>query len=112
MEYDHLFAESDVEDLDVVPINPYVNPSHHTASNSNFVFGTYLHGPETAGGILHERDPPVKHKSRKNEDRKSFNNQHSDNLGVAGPSRSSDGISNKYEFRIKFKTFCDRFVLS
>ncbi|KAK1134899.1 hypothetical protein K0M31_007666 [Melipona bicolor] len=95
MEYDHLFAESDVEDLDVVPINPYVNPSHHAASNSNFVFGTYLRGSETAGGILHECDHPVKHKSRKSEERKSFNDQHSDSFSVAGPSRLSDGTSNK-----------------
>lgn len=94
MEYDHLFAESDVEDLDVVPINPYVNPSHHSASNNNFVFGTYLHGPETTG-ILHERDPPVKHKSKRSEER-SLDYQPSDNLDVAGPSRLSDGTSNKY----------------
>lgn len=93
MEYDHLFAESDVEDLDVVPINPYVNPSHHSASNNNFVFGTYLHGPETTG-ILHERDPPVKHKSKRSEER-SLDYQPSDNLDVAGPSRLSDGTSNK-----------------
>lgn len=96
MEYDHLFAESDVEDLDVVPINPYVNPSHHSGSNNNFVFGTYLRGPETAGGILHERDPPVKHKSKRSEERKSLNDQQYDNLGVAGPSRLSDGIPNRY----------------
>lgn len=102
MEYDHLFAESDVEDLDVVPINPYVNPSHHAASNSNFVFGTYLRGSETAAGILHECDHPVKHKSRKSEERKSFNDQHSDSFSVAGPSRLSDGTSNKYKFRINF----------
>ncbi|XP_043519998.1 uncharacterized protein LOC122533912 isoform X2 [Frieseomelitta varia] len=95
MEYDHLFAESDVEDLDVIPINPYVNPSHHGASNSNFVFGTYLRGSEAGGGILHECDHPVKHKSRKNEERKSFNDQHSDSFSVAGPSRLSDGTSNK-----------------
>ncbi|XP_017763686.1 PREDICTED: E3 ubiquitin-protein ligase arkadia-A-like isoform X6 [Eufriesea mexicana] len=94
MEYDHLFAESDVEDLDVVPINPYVNPSHHSGSNNNFVFGTYLRGPETAGGILHGRDPPVKHKSKRSEERKLLNDQQPDNLGVAGPSRLSDGIPN------------------
>ncbi|CAL7934077.1 unnamed protein product [Xylocopa violacea] len=94
MEYDHLFAESDVEDSDVVPINPYVNASHHSTSDSNFVFGAYLNGPETAGDILHERDSLIKHKSKKNEEHKSLNNQQSDNLSVAGPSRLSDGMFN------------------
>ncbi|XP_017795984.1 PREDICTED: uncharacterized protein LOC108577352 [Habropoda laboriosa] len=91
MEYDHLFAESDVEDSDVIPINPY--PSHHSTSNSNFVFGSYLTGPEATGQILHEHDT-LKHKSKKNAEHKSLNDQQSDSLGVAGPSRLSDGISN------------------
>ncbi|CAK9820773.1 E3 ubiquitin-protein ligase RNF165 [Anthophora plagiata] len=92
IEYDHLFAESDVEDSDVIPINPY--PSHHSTSNSNFVFGNYLTGPEATGQILHERDPSIKHKSKKNTEHKLLNDQQSDSLGVAGPSRLSDGISN------------------
>lgn len=98
MEYDHLFAESDVEDSDVVPINPYVNPTHHTTTSNNFVFGSYLTGPESTGGIVHEHNPSVEHKSKRNEGYKSLNEQQSDSLGVPGPSRLSDSISDRYEF--------------
>ena len=141
MEYEHLFAESDRDEPEVAPINPYVNPPHHSSSDNNFVFGSYLSGPHTAGDsheywpsdrlncnmcqnrqerstkqeshsrqlgnaceeracenyrkrILHERDPPVKHKSKKNEEHKSSNDQQSDSLSIAGPSRLSDGVSH------------------
>ncbi|KAG7213040.1 hypothetical protein KM043_002371 [Ampulex compressa] len=46
MEYEHLFAESDVEESDVTPIGPYTNTGHHSASENNFVFGRYLSPPE------------------------------------------------------------------
>ncbi|XP_029048446.1 uncharacterized protein LOC117601401 isoform X3 [Osmia lignaria lignaria] len=97
MEYEHLFAESDIEDSDVVPINRYVNSPHHPTPDNAFVCGSYLRAPEAGGGILHERDPPVKHRSKKREEHKLINqsiDQPIDSLSVAGPSRLSDGISN------------------
>lgn len=147
MEYEHLFAESDRDEPEVAPINPYVNPPHHSSSDNNFVFGSYLSGPHTAGDsheywpsdrlncnmcqnrqerstkqeshsrqlgnaceeracenyrkrILHERDPPVKHKSKKNEEHKSSNDQQSDSLSIAGPSRLSNGVSHRYVIRL------------
>lgn len=147
MEYEHLFAESDIEESELAPINPYVNRPHHSTSDSNFVFGSYLTGPETAGDshnywqperlncnmcqnrqdrstkheshnrqlgnaceerscenyrkrILHERDPPVRHKSKKHEEHKSVNDQQTDSLNIAGPSRLSDSVSNRYEILV------------
>ncbi|XP_053978609.1 uncharacterized protein LOC128876348 isoform X4 [Hylaeus volcanicus] len=141
MEYEHLFAESDIEESELAPINPYVNPPHHSSSDNNFVFGSYLTGPGTTGDsheywqpqrlscnmcqnrqersvkqeshnrqlgntceeracenyrkrILHERDPPVRHKSKKHEDHKSLSDHQSDSLNIAGPSRLSDSVSN------------------
>ncbi|XP_076628717.1 uncharacterized protein LOC143345460 isoform X2 [Colletes latitarsis] len=141
MEYEHLFAESDIEESELAPINPYINPPHHSSSDSNFVFGSYLTGPETVGDsheywqperlncnmcqnrhersvkqeshnrqigngceeracenyrkrILHERDPPVRHKSKKHEEHKSLSSQQSDSLSIAGPSRLSDNVFN------------------
>lgn len=99
MEYEHLFAESDIEDSDVVPLNRYVNSPHHPTPDNAFVCGGYLRAPEAGGGILHELDPPVKHRSKKREEHKLINqsiDQPIDSLSVAGPSRLSDGISNRY----------------
>lgn len=42
MEYEHLFAESDIEESDVTAIGPYTNSAHPTASENNFVYGNYL----------------------------------------------------------------------
>ncbi|XP_031842423.1 uncharacterized protein LOC116431318 isoform X2 [Nomia melanderi] len=124
MEYEHLFAESDIEESEVTPINPYVHPPPHPTSASNFVFGSYLTTPETTGDphhywrhdyrqqlrniyggracgnyckrFLHERDPPVKPESKKSEIHKSMSDQQSDSLSIAGPSRLSDGIPNSF----------------
>ncbi|KAL0132164.1 hypothetical protein PUN28_000144 [Cardiocondyla obscurior] len=42
MEYEHLFAESDIEESDVTAIGSYTNSTHPTASENNFVYGNYL----------------------------------------------------------------------
>lgn len=47
MEYEHLFADSDIEESDVTAINPYTNSAHPTASENNFVYGNYLTPPDT-----------------------------------------------------------------
>jgi hypothetical protein len=47
MEYEHLFAESDIEESDVTAINPYTNSAHPTTSENNFVYGNYLTQPDT-----------------------------------------------------------------
>lgn len=53
MEYEHLFAESDIEESDVTAIGPYTNSAHPTASESNFVYGNYL-TPQDATGDSQE----------------------------------------------------------
>lgn len=47
MEYEHLFAESDIEESDVTAMGSYTNPAHPTASENNFVYGNYLTQPDT-----------------------------------------------------------------
>ncbi|XP_032676346.1 uncharacterized protein LOC116846522 isoform X2 [Odontomachus brunneus] len=143
MEYEHLFAESDIEESDVTAIGPYTNSAHPTASENNFVYGSYLTQPDTTSDsqeywqtdllncnmcqnrpernskkepqaqqlnnsceermcdnykrkkVLHERDVPVKHKTKKNEEQKLLSGQQPDSLSIAGPSRLSDHpISN------------------
>ncbi|XP_012231747.2 E3 ubiquitin-protein ligase Arkadia [Linepithema humile] len=47
MEYEHLFAESDIEESDVTTIGSYTNSAHSTASENNFVYGNYLTQPDT-----------------------------------------------------------------
>jgi len=47
MEYEHLFAESDIEESDVTAINPYTNSAHPTTSENNFVYRNYLTQPDT-----------------------------------------------------------------
>ncbi|XP_011349734.1 E3 ubiquitin-protein ligase Arkadia isoform X2 [Ooceraea biroi] len=47
MEYEHLFAESDIEESDVTAIGPYTNSARPTASENNFVYGNYLTQPDT-----------------------------------------------------------------
>ncbi|XP_011142321.1 E3 ubiquitin-protein ligase Arkadia [Harpegnathos saltator] len=138
MDYEHLFAESDIEESDVTAIGPYTNPTHPTASENNFVYGNYLTQPDTTGDsqeywqtdvlncnmcqnrqernskkepharqlnnsceermcdnykrkkVLHERDVPVKHKTKRNEEQKLLSGQQPDSLSIAGPSRLSD----------------------
>ncbi|XP_014468897.1 PREDICTED: E3 ubiquitin-protein ligase Arkadia-like isoform X2 [Dinoponera quadriceps] len=143
MDYEHLFAESDIEESDVTAIGPYTNSAHPTASENNFVYGNYLTQPDTTADsqeywqtdllncnmcqnrqerntkkephtrqlnnsceermcdnykrkkVLHERDVPVKHKTKKNEEQKLLSGQQPDSLSIAGPSRLSDHpISN------------------
>ncbi|XP_029158212.1 uncharacterized protein LOC114930568 [Nylanderia fulva] len=47
MEYEHLFADSDIEESDVTAIDPYTNSAHPTASENNFVYGDYLTQSDT-----------------------------------------------------------------
>ncbi|XP_012528807.1 uncharacterized protein LOC105832433 isoform X1 [Monomorium pharaonis] len=49
MEYEHLFAESDIEESDVTPIGPYTNSTHPTASENNYVYGNYLTQQDATG---------------------------------------------------------------
>ncbi|XP_077268234.1 uncharacterized protein LOC143900585 isoform X1 [Temnothorax americanus] len=49
MEYEHLFAESDIEESDVTAIGPYANSAHPTASENNFVYGNYLTRQDATG---------------------------------------------------------------
>lgn len=49
MEYEHLFAESDIEESDVTAVGPYTNSAHPTASENNFVYGDYFTQPGTTG---------------------------------------------------------------
>jgi len=49
MEYEHLFAESDIEESDVTAIGPYTNSTHPTASENNFVYGNYLTQRDATG---------------------------------------------------------------
>ncbi|XP_025075698.1 uncharacterized protein LOC105433446 [Pogonomyrmex barbatus] len=49
MEYEHLFAESDIEESDVTAISPYSNPTHPTASENSFVYGNYLTQQDATG---------------------------------------------------------------
>ncbi|TGZ39006.1 E3 ubiquitin-protein ligase arkadia-C [Temnothorax longispinosus] len=49
MEYEHLFAESDIEESDVTAIGPYANSAHPTASENNFVYGNYLTQQDATG---------------------------------------------------------------
>lgn len=46
MEYEHLFADSDIEESDVAAINPYTNSTHPTTSENNFVYGNFLPQPD------------------------------------------------------------------
>lgn len=41
MEYDHLFAGSDVEENDVRPVSPFPAQSHHSQTGNNFVCGPF-----------------------------------------------------------------------
>lgn len=139
MEYEHLFAESDIEEADVVPVEPFPSQAHHSNSENNLIFWPYLppaerntHSREyrhpgrmncnmcqnrqernprkdttesqSDSGvceervcenyrrkrILHERDIPTKHKSKKNEEQKLRIVQNVDRLSVPGPSRLLD----------------------
>lgn len=47
MEYEHLFADSDIEESEVAAIDPYTNSAHPTTSDNNFVYGNYLTPPDT-----------------------------------------------------------------
>lgn len=47
MEYEHLFADSDIEESDVAAIDPYTNSTHPTTSENNFVYGNFLTPPDT-----------------------------------------------------------------
>ncbi|XP_076239186.1 uncharacterized protein LOC143182207 isoform X2 [Calliopsis andreniformis] len=109
MEYEHLFAESDIEELETAPINPYVNLPHlsqtywQERSPKQESHNLRLdHRRKRACENYCERiwqylkqDALVKHKSRKSEDHKSSSDQQSDSLSIAGPSRLSDDISNR-----------------
>ncbi|XP_046741899.1 uncharacterized protein LOC124408764 isoform X2 [Diprion similis] len=139
MEYEHLFADSDIEEADVVPVEPFPSQAHHSSSENNLIFWPYLPSTErnahsreyrhagrmncnmcqnrqdrnsrkdtaesqSDGGlceervcenyrrkrILHERDIPAQHKSKKSEEQKLRNVQHVDRLSVPGPSRVLD----------------------
>ncbi|KYM75329.1 E3 ubiquitin-protein ligase arkadia-C [Atta colombica] len=102
MEYEHLFAESDIEESDVTAIGPYTNSTHPTASENNFVYGNYLPQQDATvcdnyrrKRILHDRDLTVKHKTKKSDEQKLLSGQQPDSLSIAGPSRLSDhSISN------------------
>lgn len=115
MEYDHLFAESDIEESEVTSINPYLNSLHRNRFKCNTCQNRQercskqeSHSRQLGNGCeeracenyrkryLHERDAPIgiKYKSKKTEDHTSLSNQQSDSLSIAGPSRLSDNISN------------------
>lgn len=117
MEYDHLFAESDIEESEVTSINPYLNSLHRNRFKCNTCQNRQercskqeSHSRQLGNGCeeracenyrkryLHERDAPIgiKYKSKKTEDHTSLSNQQSDSLSIAGPSRLSDNISNRY----------------
>lgn len=140
MEYEHLFAESDIEEADVVPVEQFPNQAHRSNSENNLIFWPYLPTAERTPHsreyrhpgrmncnmcqnrqdrntrkdtvepqsdnngaceervcenyrrkrILHERDIPTKHKSKKNEEQKMRNVTHVDRLSIPGPSRLLD----------------------
>lgn len=48
MEYEHLFAESDIEESEVAPIESY-NDTPHANSQNSFMFGGYIASSNTNG---------------------------------------------------------------
>lgn len=48
MEYEHLFAESDIEESEVAPLESYTGATHANPPN-NFMFGSYITSPNTHG---------------------------------------------------------------
>lgn len=54
MEYEHLFAESDIEESDVTAIGPYTNSAHSTTSENNFVYDDYLARSNTTSNQIQQ----------------------------------------------------------
>ncbi|XP_076655962.1 uncharacterized protein LOC143360733 isoform X2 [Halictus rubicundus] len=89
MEYEHLFAESDIEESEVTPINPDINPINPIKQQLRDIYGGRGCG-KCYRRLLHKPNSPkcssVMHKS--------ISDQHGDSLSIAGPSRLSDFVSN------------------
>ncbi|XP_076297383.1 uncharacterized protein LOC143217246 [Lasioglossum baleicum] len=101
MEYEHLFAESDIEESEVTPINPdHINYDicqnrHDRSTKHQECHRLQLRNIGRACGdfykrFLHKQNSP---KSR-SEMHKSISDPHADSLSIAGPSRLSDGVPN------------------
>ncbi|XP_020706736.2 E3 ubiquitin-protein ligase Arkadia isoform X2 [Athalia rosae] len=57
MEYEHLFAESDIEETDVLPVEPFPTPAHHSNSENNLIFWPYLPPTERSSHSREYRHP-------------------------------------------------------
>lgn len=57
MEYEHLFAESDIEEADVVPVEQFPAQAHHSNSDNNLIFWPYLPPAERSTHPLEYRHP-------------------------------------------------------